>query len=155
MSYAVCDDVLRRYNPIKTMLGVATTDINTVDISSVYIADAESIVNAYLGLRYLMPLNSEPILTSLTSDLAIYKILEDRAPRIPDFIQKRYTDATSILAMLRDGKMVLTVSSQTVNSGGDQEVWSNVLDNPNGPVFTPVEAFSHSTQSYFYGRGNW
>lgn len=140
MPYATCDDVLRRYSPMKTMIGVGTLDVSTVDIASVYIADGESIVNGYLAKRYIIPLTVEPLVTDLTADIAIYRVLSDKAARVPDFMEKRYTNATSILAMLRDGEMVLTVSSQTVNSGGDQEAWSNVLDSDFvGTVFKPIE----------------
>lgn len=140
MAYATCDDVLRRYSPLKTMIGVGTLDVSTIDIASIYIADGESIVNGYLAKKYIVPLTVEPLVTDLTSDIAIFRILSDKAPRVPDFMATRYTNATSMLAMLRDGEMVLTASSQSVNSGGDEEAWSNVLDSDFvGTVFKPIE----------------
>lgn len=142
MAYATSDDVIRRYKPILTMLGTGTLDITTVDIASVYVQDGESIINAFLSRRYVIPLTTEPLLTDLASDIAIYRILSDKAPRIPDFMEKRYTNAMSLLTMIRDGQMDLNLSSQSVNSGGgDQYAWSNVLDG-NGPVFAPAEAMS-------------
>lgn len=145
MPYAVADDVIRRYNPISSMLGAGSLQVSTVDIASVYIADGESIVNAFLARRYVLPLTNEPILTDLTSDIAVYRILSDRAPRIPDFMQTRYTNAMSLLTMLRDGGMDLTMSN-TVDAGAstDQYAWSNVADPDgplqNGPVFRPIES---------------
>ena len=140
--YAEYNDIVKRYNPITSMIGSGSSDVSTADVTSIYIRDAMSIVNAYLSRRYIVPLQPEPILTDLTSDIAIYRMLSDRAPRIPDFMAKRYTNATSMLEMLRDGKMDLTVSSQAVNSGGgDQFAWSNVIGGgQNGPVFKPVES---------------
>lgn len=145
MALATFNDVLRRYTPLTTMIGSADLDVSTNDISSIYIADAEGIIGAYLGSKYTVPLTSEPILTSLTSDIAIFKCLEDRAPRIPDFLQKRYDNAIATLESLRDGKMVLTASGNIIIEGGDQEAWSNVLSGSDGPVFKPVEIFSLST----------
>lgn len=142
MTYATADDCFRRYKPLATMIGTNTLDITTVDIASVYIADAESIVNGYLSRRYSIPLTPEPLLTDLTADIAIFRCLEERLPRTPDFMQNRYTNAMSLLTMLRDGGMALT-SSNLVSSGqaSDQFAWSNVLDPDfNGTVFKPIEA---------------
>lgn len=154
MAYATSEDVLRRYTPLNTMLGIGTLDISTIDIASIYIADGESIVNGYLAARYVMPLAVEPLVTDITSDIAIYRVLRDKTPRIPDFMQTRYNDAIALLTQLRDGGMLLSLSVQQVNSGGDQEAWSNVLDADfNGTVFKPAEAsslcyFDNSSPSY-------
>lgn len=150
--YATCDDVIRRYKPIVSMIGTNTFDVTTVDIASVYIADGESIINAYLSRRYIVPLTPEPILTDLCSDIAIYRLLSDKAPRIPDYMEKRYLNCMSMLSMLRDGGMDLTISSQQVDSGGgDNFVWSNVIDADFvGTVFKPAETFSLCVNSYPY-----
>jgi phage gp36-like protein len=133
MAYAGYDDVFRRYNPIKTMVGTAQQDVATLDISSIYCSDAEGLINAYLGARYSTPVATEPLVTMLASDIAIYKLLEDRAPRIPEFAQRRYDNAIAILEKLRDGNMVLVSGSTTLLTSGDQEAWSNVQSYP--PVF--------------------
>jgi phage gp36-like protein len=134
-AYATYDDVIKRYNPLTTMVGTGATDVTCADIASIYIADAMSIVDAYLGARYVTPLAVEPILTSLAADIAIYKVLEDRASRVPDIAEKRYTNATSILGMLRDGKMVLS-AAQSVITTGDEEAFSSTASYH--PVFSPV-----------------
>lgn len=133
--YASFADVIKRYNPLTTMIGSGDTEVTTADISSIYIADAMGIVNAYLGAKYTVPLAVEPLITALTADLAIYKVLEDRASRVPDIAEKRYTNATSILGMLRDGKMVLS-SSQTIIASGDWEAFSSTASYH--PVFSSV-----------------
>jgi phage gp36-like protein len=138
MAYATLNDVLRRYTPIVSMLGTGSLQITSNDISSVYIADAEGIINLYLGSRYQTPLAADPAITDLCSDIAIYRILADKAPRIPDFMQARYTNATSILSMIRDGQMTLGTNSgqQMVTSGGDEFAWSNNTDcDFGGPIF--------------------
>lgn len=143
--YATVDDVIRRYTPITTMIGVNTTDVTTVDIASVYIADGQSIVNGYLSRRYVLPLTPEPILTDLCSDIAIYRIIRDKQARIPEFMATRYTDAMSLLTMLRDGGMDLTGSNPVNSGGGDEFAWSNVLDTDfKGTIFSPAETWPQS-----------
>lgn len=144
MAYATADDVIRRYNPINTMIGTGSMQVSTVDIASVYISDSEAIINAYLSRRYVLPLNAEPLLTDLTADIAVCRILRERAPRFPDFMEKRYTDAMSLLVQIRDGGMdLLSSSGVTISSGGDQFAWSNVIeDGQNGPVFRSIESES-------------
>jgi phage gp36-like protein len=142
MSYATFSDVLKRYNPLNTMIGSGTQDVSTTDISSIYIADAESLINAFLARTYIVPVTTEPLITQIACDIAIYKVLEDRAPRIPDFAATRYTNVMSLLMMLAQNKIVLTASGTAANSGGDEEAWSNNLDTP--PVFSAPEANSWS-----------
>lgn len=145
MAYATTQDVINRYKPIQTMIGTNTLDVTTMDIASVYIVDGESMVNAYLSTRYVTPLVNEPLLTSITSDIAIYRLLSDKAPRIPDFMQKRYENAIALLISIKSGDMVLNASTATmVVTGGDQFAWSNVIDpGNNGPVFRPAETWPH------------
>lgn len=129
MAYATAEDVFVRYPPITTMISSADTDVSTDAVSSVYIADAESYVNAYLRGRYVTPLSPEPIITQITTDIAIYRMIEEHAPRIPDMAEKRWLNANSTLCMLRDGYMLLDPSSQVlVTTGGDQEVWGSNQD---------------------------
>lgn len=137
MPYATFNDVVKRYNPISQLIGVGSYSVSTQDITSIYIADAESIINAYLASRYAIPLNPEPLITDLASDIAIYRVLSDRAPRVPDFMQKRYDQAIALLTSLNSGNIQLTASSQTLITSGDQEAWSNNTDDTlcEGPVF--------------------
>jgi phage gp36-like protein len=133
--YATYDDVVKRYNPLLTMVGTGSTEVSCADIASIYISDAEGLINAYIGAKYQTPVIVEPLITRLAADLAIYKVLEDRASRVPEIASKRYTDACSILAMLRDGKMVLS-GSQTIVATGDWEAYSSTSSYH--PVFSPV-----------------
>jgi phage gp36-like protein len=136
MSYATIGDVFGRYPPINTMVGTQANEVSSVNVSSIYIADAESFLNAYLGARYTVPLVAEPIITQLTSDLAIYNMCVDRLPRVPEFMQGRYDRAISILEKLRDGTMVLNPASNTLVSTGDNFAYSTTQSYH--PVFSPV-----------------
>lgn len=149
--YATVDQVLAAYNPLKTMLGTSTTDITTLDINSFFIPNAQAYIDAFVAKRYVVPLAADAMITMLTCDIAAYKICQDRAPRIPDFLKDRWLSANSILGMIRDGEMIITGSNEVVSSGGDQYAWSSVLDNPLGPAFRPIE----STTGWDVTSGCW
>jgi phage gp36-like protein len=137
MAYATANDVLGRYPPAKTMVGSSAQDISTADISSLYIFGGEGIVNGYLGAKYTLPIAMpEPLVTQVTADIALYKMCEDKLPRIPDFAEKRYVHAIEILEMLRDGKMVLSSDQEILTAGGDQDAWS--ATGSYHPTFSPV-----------------
>lgn len=136
MAYATIDDVFKRYPPIQTMVGSGINEVASVDVGSIYISDAEGLVNAYIGARYIVPVQPEPIITWLTSELAIYNMVRDKQPRIPEFMQSRYDRAMEALKALSEGTMTLTASGTLVTSGGDQEAWSSTGSFT--PVFSPV-----------------
>lgn len=135
MAYATISDVFKRFPPIHTMVGTGPNDVSSVDVSSIYIYDADSYVNAFLGARYTIPLTAEPLVTMLSSDIAIFRMCQDRMPRIPDYIKGRFDHVNSLLGMLRDGQMILS-SSQSIVTDGNQEAWTG---NQNyHPVFSTV-----------------
>jgi phage gp36-like protein len=122
MAYATISDVFKRYQPLQTVVGSGGTRVPSADVTSIFIADAESIVNAYLASRYSIPLVAEPLVTMVTADIAIYRIEAQRLVRTPDFLKDRYTEALSLLVMLRDGEM--TLGSASITSSGNQEAFS-------------------------------
>jgi len=135
MSYTDIDGVFSRYKPIATLVGSADVQVTSVDVSTIFIADAEGFVDAFLSRRYETPLSPVPrIITQITSDLAIFNMMVEKLPEVPDFFQPRYDRAMSWLEMIRDGQMDLT--SQTVVTTGDQDAWSSTEDYH--PVFSPV-----------------
>jgi phage gp36-like protein len=136
VAYATITDIFGRYPPINTMVGTLANEVSSVNISSMYIADAESMVNAYLAARYTVPLAAEPIITQITTDLAIFAMCTDRLPRVPEFMQGRYDRAMSHLEKLRDGAMILNPASQTLVSTGDNFAFSTTQSYH--PVFSPV-----------------
>jgi len=135
MPYATIADVFARYRPIKTVVGSSDTNITSVDVSSIYIRDQESIVDAYLSRRYTTPLDPiPPVITHIASDLTIFHMLVEKLPEVPDFMQSRYDRSIKLLEMFRDGEM--DVQSATLVSTGDQEAWSSTQNYH--PVFNPV-----------------
>jgi phage gp36-like protein len=137
MPYATFDDVLNRYPPAKTMVGSGVNEVSTADISSLYVFGAEGIVNGYVGAKYTTPIAMpEALITQVTADISIYKLCEDKMPRIPEFAERRYKHAIEILEMIRDGKMVLSSSATLIVGGGDNEAWSST--GSFHPVFSTV-----------------
>ncbi len=124
MPYATIDDVFARF-PIETLVGTGTNEVSSIEVSSIYIQDAEGYVDAYLGAKYVTPLTTVPIVTQLTADLAIFNMLAERTGRVPQAVQARYDRVMDTLAQLRDGKMVLNANSQTLSSSGDNFAWSS------------------------------
>ena len=135
MSYATINDVFKRYKPIRTRVGSEDTQVTSTDVASIFVTDAESIIDSYISRRYAVPLNPVPaLIVQVASDLAIFNMLVELLPSTPDFFQPRYDRAMNTLEMIRDGMMDL--SSQTIVTTGDQEAWSSTMDYH--PVFNPV-----------------
>lgn len=146
MAYADISDVFKRYPLVSNVVGSGTNLVASADVSSIYIADSESLVNAFLSSRYVIPLVSEPMLTWLTADIAIYRLFEDKLPRFPDAVEKRYLNVMSMLWQLQNGKLNLT-SSNLVTSGGDQDAWSSVQSYA-GTIFAPAESLTNVKSIY-------
>jgi phage gp36-like protein len=136
MSYATVGDVVNRFKPIKTMIGESSLDVSSVEIASIYIADAEAFVDGYLGAKYAVPITPlSPIITQLTSDLAIFNLLAEKSGMVPEWMDKRYNRAVHTLEMLRDGHMVLS-SASVVGSNGDNFAWSSTQGTHG--IFSPL-----------------
>jgi phage gp36-like protein len=150
MAYATISDVFGRYPAINTQVGTLANEVSSVNVSSIFIADAESVVNAYLGARYNIPLSPEPIITQLTSDLAIFQMCAERLPRVPEWMQARYDRCISYLEKLRDGSMVLNPASNTFVSTGDNYAYSTTQSYH--PVFSPVLGELDQQQDFDYVR---
>ena len=124
MPYATIDDVFARF-PVQTLVGTGTNEVSSFEVSSIFIQDAEGVVNAFLGSKYVLPLTTVPLVTQITADLAIFNMLSERTGRVPQAVQSRYDRVISYLEMLRDGGMVLNANSQTLSSSGDSFAWSS------------------------------
>ena len=135
MTYATISDVFKRYQPIQTIVGSETLQVTSVDVASIFLNDAESFIDAILAKRYTVPLTVVPAyITQITADIAIFNILLEHLPKVPDFFQPRYDRAMDMLAMINSGDLLVT--SATPVSAGDQEAWSTT--DGYHPVFSPV-----------------
>ena len=136
MAYATISDVFARYRPIGSMVGAGSLDTTSIEVSSIYIADAEGIINAHLASRYVTPVTTEPLVTMLSSDLAISAMLLEKLGSQPPFMESRYNRAMDLLGKLADGKLLLVASGTTQITSGDNEAWSTT--GSYHPVFSPV-----------------
>jgi phage gp36-like protein len=135
MSYATIDDIMKRYKPISTMIGSEDMQVASLDVTSIFINDAQSLVDAYLANKYTVPLSPVPgYITMVTADIAIFNILLENLPNVPDFYQPRYDRAMGVLASVLSGTIV--VNSASTITTGDQEAWSTT--NGYHAVFSPV-----------------
>lgn len=136
MSYASIDDVFSRYKPIRTLVGVGSFEVSSDDVSSIFVADAESFVDAYLARRYETPITPVPsMITQVATDLAIFNMMTEKQIQVPDAMQARYDRSIKTLEMLRDGEMTLPSSASLITTG-DQEAWSANQDFHS--TFSPV-----------------
>jgi phage gp36-like protein len=118
------------------MVGTGTNDVTSLEVSSIFIYDAESFVNAHLAKRYQTPVASEPIVTMITADLAIANMMFEKLGEIPNFIQPRYDRAMMMLEKLANGDLLLTSNSTSIVTTGDNFAWSTNINYHS--IFSPV-----------------
>lgn len=134
--YATIDDVFSRYAPISTMVGTGTNDVTSAEVSSIFIADAQSFMDAHLAKRYVVPVAAEPLITQIATDLAISNMLFEKLGELPGFIQPRYDRSLSMLDKLMSGDLILTSNSTTLVSTGDSFAWSSTQSFH--AIFSPI-----------------
>lgn len=135
MPYCDFNDVMVRYPPLRTMVGTGDYQVTTNEVTSMYLPDGASLIDAMLATRYVVPITPSPqLLTMVNADLAIYRLLAEKLPSVPDFAQKRYDYSCDILKKLAEGK--LQIQSAVVVLSGDQFAWSP--GEGYHPVFSPV-----------------
>lgn len=136
MAYATIGNILTRFKPIGSMIGTGSSDVTSDEISSSYIPDAQSFIDAYLANRYSVPVAPvTPLLTQLCSDLTIFNLLAEKSGNIPEWMDKRYERCIKTLELLRDGEMVLN-SATVIGSAGDNFAWSTSQGYHS--IFSPV-----------------
>jgi phage gp36-like protein len=139
MAYATLSDLLVRYRPISTMIGSGGYDVTSEEVNSVYIAQTEAYIDAYLGQRFAVPFAApvNPLITQIASDLSIFFLLAEKMPSVPDFMDQRRQRADALLAQLAAGTLIIA-SASLVGSAGDNFAWSPTMGRI--PVFSPVLA---------------
>jgi len=84
------------------------------------IEDASAEVDAFLIGRYEVPILPVPkVIRKLCVDIAIYNLFSRRLQdEIPENVRKRYEDAISLLKMIANGQIFLSVSSPEHSASG-------------------------------------
>ncbi len=136
MAYAGIADLLSRYRPLETMVGSGEYDVSSAEVNSVFINDAESYINARLGVRYIVPLATpHALITRIACDLATHEMLTERMPNVPDFMEMRFKRANDMLDQIVNGTLRLS-TEVLVGSSGDSFAWSSTMGQH--PIFAPV-----------------
>jgi phage gp36-like protein len=136
VAYATIDDIFGRFKPIRTMIGAGSFEVSSNEVTSIFILDADSFVDAYLAKRYVTPITPVPsMVTQISSDLAIFNMMTEKQVQVPDSFQARYDRSLKSLEMLRDGEMVLPDAVE-IAAAGDNEAWSANQDFHS--IFHPV-----------------
>lgn len=113
MTYASSSDIADLYGAealarLSDSDGDGTSEGASVTRALTY-ADAQ--VNAYIGVRYALPLPAVPsLVTMLAIDIAVYRLAQDHT-RLTDEIVRRYEDAIRQLRAIADGKAVLPIAT--------------------------------------------
>lgn len=154
MAYATINDIFARYAPINTMVGTGNNDVTSVEVSSIFIADAESFMNTFLAKRYVTPVATEPVITMIASDLAISNMMFEKLGELPNFIQPRYDRAMSMLEKLSKGDLILTSNSTSIVTSGDNFAFSTTQSYHS--IFSPVlgELDQAADQDYINAEKN-
>lgn len=112
MAYASQIDLEKRGLTQTDLQQLADDDELTLtpeDIVTAAIADADALIDGYLGKRYTVPFDPVPaLITKLSADLAAYNLYSHR-PQVetPRPVEDRYRDALGMIKMLVSGEMTL------------------------------------------------
>lgn len=114
MNYCTLDDI-RGHVPDRRLVEL-TDDVNPNDEGSIVeavvakaINEATTLVDAYIGKRYTLPLLSvPPVLRMISIDLSIYNLYERLTEmNVTDGMKLRYNNAVSLLKQIAAGDLPL------------------------------------------------
>ena len=119
MSYTTFTN-LKKVLPENTLVQLTDDeDIGTVDSGRVdeAIAQADGVIDVYIGGRYSVPLATVPAVIRQCSDyIAVYVLYKRRVEEIPETRRTSYKDAIRTLEQIRDGKMPLPVVAEATSN---------------------------------------
>lgn len=125
------------YTSVERMIGKlpmlnSITNITSADML-LFAEDAEAEVNGYLAKLYTVPVpGGAPLLTSISTDVALYKLLSQRVvvneaankSSLPD----RYKEALELLKSLANGEVTLVNSAGSViDISAESAAWSSTM----------------------------
>ena len=128
MAYATQQDIVDRYGDDALYVAADRNNDDAIDTAAVARAlnDATDEINAYIGKRYVLPLNPVPtVLTRLCVDIALYRLSTGTA--LTEEKRTRYTDCINLLKGIGNGDADLGIAdgSSDPTSVGDAELISN------------------------------
>ncbi len=122
MSYATQQDMVERFGAQE--LAQLSDRINgeQIDVTIVEraLTDAAAEIDAYLGARYSLPLDSLPaVLVRLNADMARYHLYDDKAP---EAVRTRHQDALDLLKRIANGTVQLPAATLLTPANGGNAV---------------------------------
>jgi phage gp36-like protein len=129
LSYTSVDRMLEAFPRLGEISAITSAQLYT------YAGDAEALVNARVANRYTVPVSGQPpLLVTLTTDLAVYRVLALRvftSERMNESMwPDRYKESSALLDQIASGDIPLvTTSGDLVGENGalDGEVWSSKM----------------------------
>jgi phage gp36-like protein len=107
MLYASVADLQGRYGDLLSQI-LGRVDPESNDQVTAALEDATAEVDGFLQGRYTLPLQPVPrMITQLTVDIVIYRLLPLRPEVTSEDARGRYKDARATLTAIRDGRMDL------------------------------------------------
>lgn len=109
MSYATQADLVSRYGETEIIQLSDRANTGVIDSGVVEdkLADADAEIEAYLGMRFALPLAVVPtVLKRVACDIARYHLYDNRAT---DDVVRRYKDAIAFLSALAAGKVSIGI----------------------------------------------
>lgn len=86
------------------------------DVAARAIADADAIIDGYIGVRTAVPLSPvPPILRTYSVDLAIYNLYSRRQDSMPEVRKERHAEAMKYLGWIAEGKISMGASDPDGN----------------------------------------
>lgn len=107
MPYCTLNDLIKRFgeSEINDLLDRDSDGLHESETLDMTIADADSLIDGYLGVRYKVPIIPTPtIIKAFSCDITRFLLWDDNAP---EEIRKRYSDVIARLKDYAKGLMVL------------------------------------------------
>jgi phage gp36-like protein len=140
MAYSTLADIQKQLSSTDLVQLTDDSGAGVVDSDVVTraIADADEMIDGYIGLRVGVPLTTVPSMVRMFSvELAIYNLYARRSDTIPDTRKTRYDNSMKLLLRIAEGKLSLGANDPEGNppskagisySGSDQVMTSDTLD---------------------------
>lgn len=116
MAYATLANLIERFGERELTQLTDTESPGSIDeaVTARALADAEALVDGYLGGRYTLPLATvPPVLTGAVCDLARARLYKDA---LPEVVEKRHDDALKFLALLGQGRITLGAAPEPAST---------------------------------------
>ena len=125
MAYSTQDDILKEISE-KDLAQLTSEDDEVIDtdVVATAIANADSEIDGYVGVRYSLPLTSPPaLIKKLSIKIALYNLFSRRSNRLggmDETIKENYNNSVAMLKDISKGVLTLGIDPPpaAVSEGG-------------------------------------